>query len=62
MSNTNFTVTYNGKEWNCYLNNIGEVWIIEDDNSETSGATERPVTRLEEAKEVAIAYLKGFGK
>lgn len=61
MSNINFTVHYNGKDWKCYLTNKGEVWI-NDVNGQATGKTEKPVTRLEEAKEVAIAYLKGFGK
>lgn len=62
MNNTIFTVEHNGTTHNCYLNHLGEVWIKEVDGSQTSTKFERPITKIEDAKQAAIDMLKGLGR
>lgn len=63
MRNQSFKVVHRGKTHNCYLNPLGEVWIIEEDGSETSSSRFiKHITNIEEAKLAAIAILKMFGR
>jgi hypothetical protein len=58
-----FKVVQKGQNYNCYLNELGEVWIIEQDFSETSSSRFiRQINSIEEAKIVALDILSMSGR
>ena len=63
MKIDSFKVVHRGKKHNCYLNHLGEIWIIEEDGSQTSSSKFiKHITSIEEAKLTVIAILKMFGR
>jgi len=58
-----FKVVQKGQNHNCYLNELGEVWIIEPNLSETSSSRFiRHINTIEEAKIVALDILRMSGR
>jgi hypothetical protein len=57
-----FEIEKEGKTFSFSLDKHGIVWLLDSKNGNSNYGQERPVTSLEEAKEMAVLMLYAMGR